>query len=138
MTSDEELYQELAAYTLQLRDEEFIHQHVIDAYGVQHAGPDSKPIAVVFALVGLYLHLEKGYTGKQVQRAHMVMAQQRDSSVLPQLPSGRSKISVRDVMSQAPGAARNAMIRRWCEEVWKSWKQSRSEIAMLTRQILHI
>ena len=61
--SDQELYDELAFYTLELRDPEFIHQHIVDAFAVQHAGPDSKPIAIVFGLLGLYLYLEKNFTG---------------------------------------------------------------------------
>ena len=49
----------------------FIHQVAVDAYAAQHAGPASKPITVAFALIGLCLLLERGHTGKAVQRAHM-------------------------------------------------------------------
>src|SRR5579871_2649405 len=52
MPSDQEILHELSFYTLQLGDPEFIHQHVVDAYAVQHAGPQSKPIAIVFGLIG--------------------------------------------------------------------------------------
>lgn len=71
MFQDDELYNQLAFYTLAHPDPAFIHQLLVDAYGAQHADETTKPIAVLFSLIGLYLHLEKGYTGKQVQRAHM-------------------------------------------------------------------
>lgn len=77
--SDQDLYNQLALYTLQLPDPEFIHQHIVDAFAVQHAGPASKPIAIVFALIGLYLYLEKGFNGRQVQQAHMRLARQKNT-----------------------------------------------------------
>jgi hypothetical protein len=40
----------------------------VDAYAAQHATPASKPITTAFALIGLFLFAERGFTGKQVQR----------------------------------------------------------------------
>ena len=64
---------ELVPRTLALRlshgDAFFIHQVAVDAYAAQHAGPASKTITIAFALIGLCLLLERGYTGKAVQRA---------------------------------------------------------------------
>jgi hypothetical protein len=34
----------------------WFHRHVVDAFTAQHADEQTKPIAVTFALVGLYLH----------------------------------------------------------------------------------
>jgi Family of unknown function (DUF5946) len=65
MTSDlDDLYHELSCYTLAHRDPSFIHQYIVDAYTAQHANETTKPIAVVFALIGLYLHIEKNFTGR--------------------------------------------------------------------------
>ena len=78
MTPDlDDLYHELSYYTLAHRDPSFIHQHIVDAYTAQHANETTKPIAVVFALIGLYLHIEKNFTGRQVQRFHMKLAKVR-------------------------------------------------------------
>ena len=63
------------AWTLRLPEGGFIDQEVVDAWAAQHATEESTPISVVFALIGLYLHLEKGFSGRQVQRAHMRLAQ---------------------------------------------------------------
>lgn len=49
----------------------FHHQLCVDAYGAQHSGGSVRPITAVFALVGLYLAVERGFTGRQVQIAHM-------------------------------------------------------------------
>ncbi|HEY1986123.1 MAG TPA: DUF5946 family protein [Terracidiphilus sp.] len=134
----QELYDELSLYTLELRDPAFIHQHVVDAYAAQHADANTKPITIVFALMGLYLHLEKGFTGKQVQRAHMRMAQHRKRWVAPPLPQRQALIGVADVLAAAPGAGRNAMIRRWCAAVWKDWDASRGQIASLAQAELDV
>lgn len=113
--SEQDLYHELSVYTLELRDPEFIHQHVVDAFAVQHADPDSKPMALVFGLVGLYLHLEKGFTGRQVQRAHMELAHKRKQWIVPSMPEAQpAGIGVADVLAAEPGSERNAMIGRWC------------------------
>src|SRR5262249_50414598 len=65
---DQEAYYELAGYTLVHPDPAFIHQYIVDAYAAQHADAHCKPISISFALAGLYLHLERGYSGKAVQR----------------------------------------------------------------------
>src|SRR5215469_17928848 len=139
LPSDQELYNELAFYTLQLGDPEFIHQHAVDAFAVQHAGPESKPIAIVFGLIGLYLHLEKNFTGRQVQRAHMELARRRRHWTAPAVPTQRlAAIGVADVVAVPPGPERNAMIHCWCETVWQDWRHARPEIAALARDLLGV
>jgi hypothetical protein len=69
MNSDDDAYDELCAYTLTRGDVEFVHQLVVDARTAQQANATTKPIGIFFALVGLYLHVEHGWTGRQVQRA---------------------------------------------------------------------
>ena len=136
--SDQDLFHELSFYTLELRDPEFIHQHIVDAYAVQHAGPGSKPIAIVFGLIGLYLYLEKNFTGRQVQRAHMQLARYRRPWVAPLIPEQHAAIGVAEVLSAPPGAERNAMIRRWCEAVWQDWTPARPQIAALAQSELGV
>jgi len=52
MKTDHDLYNELAFYTLAHPDPAFIHQNVVDAFAAQHADESSKPIYIVFALIG--------------------------------------------------------------------------------------
>ena len=68
MDTEEAAYHEVCAYTLSLGDAAFVHQHVVDAWAARRATPVTKPIAFFFALVGLYLHLEHGWTGRAVQK----------------------------------------------------------------------
>jgi len=136
MASEEEqnAYQQLTSWSLSLRDEEFVHQHVVDAWAAQHATEDSKPISVAFALAGLYLHLERGFSGREVQRAHMQLAQpqgrgpgRKEWPRFP-LPKERWRITVRDVIA-APENGRVQAIDRWCRSVWEAWKDSHAAIA---------
>jgi hypothetical protein len=105
---DEELYNELAYYTLAHPAPTFIHQHVVDAYAAQHATETTKPITIVFALVGLYLYLEKNYSGKQVQKAHMQLAKRRKAWTRPDLPAEFGSVVISDVVSVSAGEPRDA------------------------------
>ena len=75
-------------------DPAFIHQHVVDAWTLQHADEHTKPIAITFALAGLYLHCERGYTGKQVQRVHMLMARRKQTWPTFAFPCERGTMTV--------------------------------------------
>lgn len=74
MSAEEDSFHELCGYTFTRGDATFIHQYVVDAYAAQNADERTKPIKITFALVGLYLFLEHGFSGKEVQRAHMRLA----------------------------------------------------------------
>jgi hypothetical protein len=133
MNSDQDQYNELAFYTLAHKDPAFIHQHLVDAFLAQHADRSTKPITLVFALIGLYLHVEKGYTGKQVQLAHMQMAKRRKQWVQLPISKKRGSITAADVLAATPGSARDAMIDTWSASVWEAWKDSHAQIAELAR-----
>lgn len=136
MTTDEELFHELSYYTLAHGDPAFLHQHVVDAYAVQHATNSSKPISVVFGLVGLYLHVEKQYTGREVQKAHVQIARRRKDWPRIQPPNITAKIVVADVVKAAPGAERDAMIHAWAAAVWEAWQERRAEtVALVDREL---
>jgi len=135
---NEELFHELAFYTLALGDAEFRHQHAVDAYAAQRASEESKPIGLVFGLAGLYLHLERGYTGKQVQRAHMAMAQRRKAWPRIALVAERGAVTIKDVLAAELGAARNAAIEAWCKSVWVAWSERHGEIQELVHDVLGV
>src|ERR1051325_8429638 len=87
-------YDEVYVYTMGRPG--FILQHVVDACAVQNAKNDSKPISVVFGLVGLYLRVEKHYSGYQVQQVHMKLGHEKRE--LPNIcfPEDRGHITVVD------------------------------------------
>ena len=121
MVSEQEQYNELAFYTLAHSDPRFIHQNIVDAFAAQTATEQDKPIKITFALIGLYLCIEKGQTGRQAQLAHMRLAKYRKEWPRFTPPAERGEIRVADVLAAEPGTERDAMIRKWCQAVWAAW-----------------
>jgi GNAT superfamily N-acetyltransferase len=135
----EEAHSQLMAYTIvhARNDPTFIHQLGVDAWAAQHAGSNSKPIAVAFALIGLYLHLEKGFTGKEVQDAHVKLARNRRQWPQFELPVDRGKITVYDVLAKSPGGERDMMIEKWCISIWDAYDASHERVIELVQQELY-
>ena len=124
-------YHELYVYTMGRQG--FILQHVVDAHMAQTLDASSKPIGSIFALVGLYLHVEKGFSGSQVQQAHMVLGRQKRQWPAVVLPVQRGERTPADVMRASAGAERDAAIDRWCESVWAAYRENRETIVRLLR-----
>jgi hypothetical protein len=127
-------YEELQCYTLAHGGTGFIHQHVVDAWTAQHADERTKPIALAFALVGLYLHVEKSLPGRQVQLAHMALARRKRSWPSFALPKERGAMTVEQVMAAPPGPERHRAIDAWCVSVWEAYRESHGAVAELLRQ----
>ena len=133
-TPQSDAYDELCAYTLSQRDPSFIHQHVLDAFAAQNATDASKPIAITFALVGLYLHVEKGFSGRQVQRVHTLLARRKREWPRFTLPADRGEMTVLDVMQLAEGRERDRAIHEWCATVWTAFAVNRHQIMSLLEE----
>jgi Family of unknown function (DUF5946) len=134
VTSERDAYDELCYYTLAHRDPSFIHQHVVDAFGAQQADARTKPIALTFALVGLYLFVEKHFSGRQVQRVHTELARHKQTWPLFPLPLDRGLITVIDVVSAPEGVERDRAIHAWCTSVWNAFRESRQAVIDLLRR----
>lgn len=126
--SEQDDYNELSYYTLAHPHPSFIHQHIVDAYTAQHADEKTKPIAVAFAPIGLYLYIEENYSGKEVQETHMQLANNRRQWPPFNLPKQRGIVTVSDVLAEPAGQWRDSMIRTWCISVWEAWKESRTMV----------
>lgn len=113
------LVYELTGQTLSLADPYFIHQLVVDAYGAQHAGTNTKSITIVYALIGLCLVVEHGFTGRQVQRVHMQIPKQTWPHLDP--PQIRATITVADVLKAQRDDEQDELIKEWVKAVWESW-----------------
>jgi hypothetical protein len=136
--ANKDLYNEMACYTLAHPSPSFLHQHVVDAFTAQHADETTKPIAIVFALIGLYLFLEKDFSGRQVQKAHMQLAKRRKDWPRLQVPQEVGSVSIADALAAERGQARDAKIREWCVSVWHAWRESRNQIVDLVKKELDI
>ena len=104
-------YSDLSCYTAARQDPTFIHQH---------SGGTTRNITVTFGLIGLYLALERGYTGKHVQRPHMQIIQVRRNWPRLEPPVHPAGITVGDVFGAGTDAEKDAMIRQWMTAVWES------------------
>jgi|SRR5579863_7055526 len=112
----------------------FILQHVVDAFAVQTFNNDSKSIALVFGLLGLYLHLEKQFSGRQVQRVHMQLGRAKREWPPIHLPQDRGAITVSDVLAASPGPERDQAIKNWCSSVWNAFSANRQTIIDLLHE----
>jgi hypothetical protein len=133
-TPDQDAYQELQCYTLAHGDPAFLHQHVLDAWVAQHADTGTKPIGLTFALAGLYLHVECGFTGRHVQRAHMVMGERKRTWPAFVLPIDRGAVRVTEVVAAPSGRARDDAIAAWCVSVWSAYRENRAAIVALLEE----
>jgi hypothetical protein len=132
-------FEELSFYTLGHPDMAyFIHQHVVDAFQAQTADKNTKPISLTFSLIGLYLYMDKMYTGRQVQMAHMKLAQNKKAWPTLDLPQQRGTITVSDVLKVEPGLKRDLIIRDWCSSVWTAYKNCHDVIATLAKSELGV
>jgi len=126
--AEQAAFQELCAYTLTHGDPFFIHQLVVDAWAAQHADGQTKPIALTFALLGLYLAVEQGVTGRQVQRAHMQLGRKKHQWPGLVLPDDRGSMTAADVMQAPAGPDRDRAIHDWCASVWTAFGRNRETI----------
>jgi hypothetical protein len=131
--SEQDAYHELSAYTLGHGGPSFIHQHVVDAFAAQRADERTKPIGLTFALVGLYLHLEKGFSGRHVQRVHMQMGSHKRQWPQVVLPAQRGSVTAVEVMAAPEGAERDKAIDDWCRSVWEAFAPNRGAVIDLLR-----
>ncbi len=125
------LYGRLSARTLALPRETFIHQTAIDCYEAQHPGLPGKPIAAVFGLVGLYLVVEKGYTGLEVQHVHMMLGNEKRPLPSLSIPDTRSAITVASI-GEVTDANLPVALTNWAHAIWDAWAGEQDKIRLYT------
>ena len=127
-----EAYDQVYAYTMGRPG--FILQHVVDAFAAQTASDLSKPIGVTFALVGLYLRVERQFSGSEVQKVHMRLGREKRRWPALDLPRDRGSMTVADVLAAPEGHDRDHAIDAWCRCVWTAFGDSRPAIIGLLRK----
>ena len=125
-------YDDVYVYTMGRPN--FILQHVVDAFAAQTASDDSKPIGVVFALVGLYLHVEKQVPGRQIQQVHQQLGRRKRQWPIVDLPKDRGTMTVADVLAAPAGPERDRAIDGWCQSVWTAFRGNRQMIIDLLQE----
>jgi hypothetical protein len=126
-------YDELYVYTMGRKN--FILQHVVDAHIAQTApAVNPTPIGVIFSLAGLYLHVEKEFTGWQVQNAHKIMGKVKRSWPDVIWPTERGNTTAETILRMPAGPARDQGIDQWCTDVWAAFSANRTLIVSLVTE----
>jgi hypothetical protein len=105
----------------------------VDAQAAQTATQDTKPIGLIFALIGLYLHVEKQLSGSEIQRVHMVLGQQKQDWPAIPLPHDRGIVTAATVLDAPAGPLRDKAVDDWCASVWEAFRDSREIVVELLR-----
>lgn len=132
MENGRDTYDELYVYAMERPG--FILQHVVDATAVQTANSDTKPIRLVFGLIGLYLRVEKQFSGHQVQQVHMILGRKKRAWPTLNLPPDRGSVSAADVLAASPGPERDAAIDYWCQSLWTACSAHRGVLIDLLKE----
>ena len=127
-------HEALACYVIDTGNEGFRYQHIVDGAAAETADAETRPITVVFALIGLYLFVEKNWSGAAIQKAHTRLAAWRKVWPAIALPADRGAMGMVDVMNAPAGAERDRMIALWCESLWRAYGDSHEKIRALAHE----
>jgi hypothetical protein len=110
------------------------HQTCVDSYAAQHVGPQMRPMTVCFALNGLYLVLERGWSGIAARDAHGHLARTVVRADWPNFepPSEAGPLTVLDGALSADLDAQGAAIEAWGRSVWATWSHVHDAVRQLT------
>jgi hypothetical protein len=107
-------------------------QTYVDSYGAQHVGPRMAPITIAFALNGLYLVLERGWTGLQVREAHGYLANTVDRWPTFTPPEQVGDLTVFDLSMASSPTEHIEILQRWAHMVWASWEHVHRQVIDMT------
>ena len=110
----------------------------MDTYAAQHSGLNVKPITTAFALIGLYLTFERGYTGKEVQRAHMILGKVHRQWSLINPPKEKAALTVLNVVLGLTEEIYREHINAWGKSVWLLWSPQHENIGKLVEMYLTV
>lgn len=128
-TLELKLFHELSFYTLAHPNKEyFIHQHIVDAYAVQHITEETKIIKSTYGLLGLCLYLDYGFSGKEVQHVHVKLSSDKSDWPNIQYPIDKSDYSLQTILNTPEGEQRDQEIRNWCEIIWKAHQANQQPV----------
>jgi hypothetical protein len=134
VTTHDEAYDELYVYSMS-RGATFVLQHVVDAHAAQTATADDKPIRIVFGdSSGLYLHVERGLTGRQVQLAHIQLGKTKRPVARDSTADRRGNMTARDVLATPEGDERDRAIDEWCDRLVRIRREPRDHRGARARE----
>jgi hypothetical protein len=108
-----------------------LHQLTVDAYAAQHAGGSAARIGVAFALIGLSLSLDEGWSGDQVRDAHQYLGATFKDWPGFAPAAERTWMTVYDVALASSPEEHARLVQRWASEVWAAWAPIHSDVLAL-------
>ena len=114
------------------------HQTCVDAYAAQHVGPRMRPMTVCFALNGLYLVLERGWSGIEARAAHGHLARivPREDWRFFEPPDEGGPLTVLDVALASDPETQAVGVEAWGRSVWATWRHVHDEVRAMTERQL--
>jgi hypothetical protein len=109
------------------------HQLLVDAYAAQHAGDRSPRIGPAFALIGLHLTLDRGWTGLEVRDAHQRLASEHRHWPAFVAPASRGELTIVDVALAATPEEHVERLHAWAADVWAAWRPAHDAVRELVR-----
>lgn len=113
-----------------------LHQLTVDAYGAQHTGPMVPAIGTAFALIGLHLTLDIGWSGNAVRAAHQYLAAQPHEWPEFATPQTRAGLTIADVAGSQTPQEHASRVRAWAASVWESWSAEHQAVREWANQTL--
>ena len=113
-----------------------LHQLTVDAYAAQHAGEPSPAISTAFALIGLHLALDEGWSGTAVRAAHQLLAGRHSSWPRFKRPAEPGRLTVADVATARTPAEHAELVGRWAASVWAAWQPSQAAVRAWAEAVL--
>ncbi len=103
---------------------------VIDAYAVQHHGiAERRAIQSVNAhWVALYLQLEKGFTGEQVNVALQRVLKFANEFVWLEPPTPNGTMTIADVLKAGNPEQQANAIENYARDIWNAWQGHRATV----------
>jgi hypothetical protein len=134
----ESAYHDLCGRTLTTLDRRFPHQFVVDAYAIQHATQDGKPIGILYPLVGMYLATEQDWNGREVQLGHQALAVDKPKEGWPriELPPVRWKLNLAEVLGNLQEGAFYDVLRDWVVATWEDLPTVHDQIRLICKPLL--
>ena len=81
--------------------------------------------------MGLCLTFERGYSGREVQLAHMEMGKSRTAWPVFHPPPIKNMLNVRDALRDNLALDYRELLRNWGSSVWYYWKPEHERVRRL-------
>jgi len=113
-----------------------LHQLTEDAYAAQHAGLRVPAIGMAFALIGLHLALDEGWTGTAIRAAHQYLAAHYKDWPQFAAPAEPAALTVAHVAGSPTPEEHASRVGAWAASVWESWSAEHRAVREWANQTL--